>query len=285
MRHMSLRIFVPSRLVSLDSLPAGKSSSMLGVTGAILAGQVPGDSATVSCRLERLLPGSMQQLFAHQEAAPVAIMRGTEWCSLELTRLEAVLGDLPLAGIVPSCARAVRSRQLAHLAGRLCAEVALQQLTGGFHAVGRQGDGAPIWPSGVLGSITHDAYGAQAVVAYRHDCRWLGIDIEPLLGAAGYLSVREFCLTAQEGRQLDRADRPNEEATLRFSAKEAYYKAVHPVLGGEMSFLDVELREPNPANQQFEIVPTIHPIIRANLPPLKGSYSILGQRVLTCIAA
>lgn len=243
------------------------------------------DDTPVSLCLERLRPGIGQQLFAGPQPVAVPAWPGTVLRQLSLRRLDALLDGLALAGVVPVCAQAIRSRQLAHLAGRLCAEAALHALTGRYHSVGRQPDGAPCWPAGVLGSITHDAHGALALLAYRSDYRWLGIDVEPLLDEAGCEAVRHACLTPRERRWLAAARRPAAEATLRFSAKEAYYKAVHPVLGGPMGFLDVELAPLEPGSQTFRVVPAANPAVRGGLPVLDGRFVEEGGRVVAVIAA
>src|SRR5690606_3948746 len=70
--------------------------------------------------------------------------------------------DFTLSGIPP--ARGLAKRQSEFLAGRLCAREALACLTQqrSIPAVGE--DGAPQWPAGVVGSITHGAGLALAVV-------------------------------------------------------------------------------------------------------------------------
>src|SRR4030081_3796126 len=52
---------------------------------------------------------------------------------------------------------ATQKRQREFLAGRWCAEKALQCLGAGSTHVAMAKDRAPIWPAGVVGSITHTA--------------------------------------------------------------------------------------------------------------------------------
>lgn len=245
----------------------------------MLTGDIP-----VSLRLEQWQPGIGQRLFSARETLPMPEWPGTVLRQLSLPHLESLLDGVALAGVVPSCARAIRSRQLAHLAGRLCAEAALQALTGRCYVVGQRPDGAPCWPAGVLGSIAHDAHGALAVVAHRRDYRWLGIDVEPVLDEFACQAVRDVCLTAHERELLMVSSWPIEEATVRFSAKEAYYKAVYPVLGGQMDFLDVELAPLTPGCPQFRVVPANSPALRAELPVLEGQFVIDEGRVFASIA-
>ncbi|WP_227077715.1 4'-phosphopantetheinyl transferase family protein [Clavibacter nebraskensis] len=94
-------------------------------------------------------------------------------------------GEHPLhpaeAGAV---ARAVPSRRREFAATRACARTALAALAGdatGAAAVaipkGRGGD--PVWPRGVVGSLTHCAGYRAAVVAGVDALRTIGIDAEP----------------------------------------------------------------------------------------------------------
>ncbi|MDN0085400.1 4'-phosphopantetheinyl transferase superfamily protein [Crenobacter sp. SG2305] len=68
------------------------------------------------------------------------------------------------------------------------------------------------------------------------------------------------------------------EATLRFSAKEAYYKAERPVLSGQMDFLDVELSSLAPDSQQFRVVSAANTVMRADCRCSKaGLWSMPGE--------
>lgn len=241
-------------------------------------------TSPVSQRLEQLRPGLVAQLFAAPQPACLPAWPGTVLRQLSLPRLASLVHGLPLAGIVPNCAHAVHSRQLAHLAGRLCAESALAALGGYRQAVAQDAIGAPCWPLGTLGSISHDAHGAMALVAHRHDYRWLGIDVEPLLDDAGCADVSAVCLTGREREQLLAAGNPALQATLCFAAKEAYYKAVFPQLGCELDFLDVELVPPPAGSTGFRVLPVGHAARLAGLPALDGHVVIDNGRLFCGIA-
>ncbi len=108
----------------------------------------------------------------------------------------------------------------------------------GQHAADiRRGEsGEPIWPSGVIGSLTHDDRIAAAAVGI--DCRWigLGIDVEPNESLSDDLA--ELITTAEELRKARSAG-----ATLRqiFSIKEAVFKATYPTDRVMMNFNDVSV--------------------------------------------
>ena len=64
-------------------------------------------------------------------------------------------------------------------AARIVARQLLAQLGHEHCAVPKAPSGAPIWPAGVVGSLTHDSRVAVAAVGRRRDVAALGIDVEP----------------------------------------------------------------------------------------------------------
>ena len=131
-------------------------------------------------------------------------------------------------------AAAGRKRTLAYSSGRRAARCALATL--GIHnhpLVAR--DGAPVWPDGVAGSLTHSATLAVAVVARA--VRWAGVGVD--LERYGRVSARiaSRVLSAAEREALPDAG----WRTALFSAKESVYKAVHPLCGEFLAFRDVEI--------------------------------------------
>ncbi|MGW2057349.1 4'-phosphopantetheinyl transferase family protein [Streptomyces sp. NPDC001840] len=103
--------------------------------------------------------------------------------------------------------------------------------------------GAPRWPAGVVGSITHcDGYRA-AVAARAAEVTALGIDAEP----AEPLPRGVLGLVASEDERaaLERlsAERPGVcWDRLLFSAKEAVYKAWYPAAERWLGFADADVR-------------------------------------------
>ena len=110
-------------------------------------------------------------------------------------------------------ARAVPARRAEFRLGRMAARDALAQL-GVAAPVPMGPDRAPVWPAGIVGSITHQDGIAVAVVS---DGGALGLDLDRTDPLALDL-IPEIC-------------RPEEDATKArqiFSAKEAAYKAQYP---------------------------------------------------------
>jgi 4'-phosphopantetheinyl transferase EntD len=114
------------------------------------------------------------------------------------------------------------------------ARIVARQLLEGFGyadcVLPRSPSGAPIWPAGIVGSLTHDSRVAVAAVGMRHNFGALGIDVEP----AEFLppELLELVATPQERLRID--DDPY-RGRLLFAAKEAVYKAVYPL---DQIFLD-----------------------------------------------
>ena len=117
-------------------------------------------------------------------------------------------------------AGAGEKRRRDFILGRACAHAALAQLGRDEGAVGKSGQGAPLWPHGVTGSITHTLGYAAAVVG--DGFAGLGLDAERIGGVSEHLWPRLF--DEKERAALVQGDAAL-LATLFFSAKEAAYKA------------------------------------------------------------
>ncbi len=101
--------------------------------------------------------------------------------------------------------------------------------------------GAPLLPAAALGSISHKGDRAAALVAPRAPRLGLGLDLELVAGPRVDISQR--VLTARELAELTgRAPEARASAlALRFSLKEAVYKAIDPWVRRYVGFREVEL--------------------------------------------
>ncbi len=144
------------------------------------------------------------------------------------------LSDPPEATLFPEeealLRQAVQKRRLEFTTVRHCARTALGRL--GVPAVpilpGERG--APQWPAGIVGSMTHCAGYRAAVVGRGTDLVTVGVDAEP----HGELppGVLDAVTLPEEREQLSRlaAERPHVHwDRLLFSAKESVYKAWFPL--------------------------------------------------------
>jgi 4'-phosphopantetheinyl transferase EntD len=137
--------------------------------------------------------------------------------------------------------RATARRREAFALGRAAARLALRDLGVGSLAglvIGRGPGGEPLWPEGVVGTISHSGDAALAVVGWRSDYRGLGVDLEQRVPGLSERAVRLVCTA---GEQAWLACRPAVWRTVVFSAKEAVFKALNPIEGVWLGFADAEL--------------------------------------------
>jgi 4'-phosphopantetheinyl transferase EntD len=124
--------------------------------------------------------------------------------------------------------------------GRDCARRALRRLGIRPVAIPVGTHREPIWPDGVTGSISHAGTAAAAAVARRCDALSLGLDLEPDLPLDADLVTR-ICRPSEIERELATCNQSGQVARLLFSAKEAAYKALWPVIREFLEFHDLEV--------------------------------------------
>lgn len=136
-------------------------------------------------------------------------------------------------------ARAVEARRRSFATARACARRALGELGLPPVAILRGERGEPVWPPGVVGSITHCTGYRASAVAWRRDVASLGIDAEPHAALRRGL-VGRIARAEEETllRELAAADATVHWDLLLFSAKEAVYKAWFPLAGSWLGFHD-----------------------------------------------
>lgn len=136
--------------------------------------------------------------------------------------------------------RASAGRVAEYAAGRRCAHEALAALGVAGGPLRRDRDREPLWPPGVVGSITHCAGYCAAAVAHTTAIRTIGIDAEVHdrlpAGVLGLIAL------PQEARWIE--ERAADEICwdrLLFSAKEATFKAWYPLARRWLDFDDAHV--------------------------------------------
>lgn len=158
-----------------------------------------------------------------------------------------VYGDPPEARLHPAeeaaVARAVASRRAEFTAVRHCARTALSELGVEYEPLVPGYRGAPRWPDGVVGSMTHCAGFRAAAVARAGVLASLGIDAEPDRPLRPGM-LASLALPGERARVAElAAHRPGVAwDRLLFSAKEAVYKAWFPLTGRLLDFPEAEIR-------------------------------------------
>ncbi len=139
-------------------------------------------------------------------------------------------------------AQAVTKRRREFTTARMCARAALQRLGMAPLPILTGDRGEPIWPQGVVGSITHCEGYRGCAVGRSEEILTIGIDAEPnaplppgLLGDIALPQERPALLRLREDFPEMNWDR------LLFSAKESVYKAWFPLTGRWLGFEDAQL--------------------------------------------
>jgi enterobactin synthetase component D len=96
----------------------------------------------------------------------------------------------------------------------------------------------PLWPDGIVGSISHTHRYVGVALARTRNYLGLGLDLEVRNSVTPDLF--ESILVGSEMKQLSTRVQV-ELATVLFSCKEAIFKAVNPVFNEFIDFLDVEV--------------------------------------------
>ncbi|MGW5126999.1 4'-phosphopantetheinyl transferase family protein [Streptomyces sp. NPDC004069] len=156
--------------------------------------------------------------------------------------------------------RAVAKRRREFAGVRACARVAMEKLGVPPQPVLPGERGAPIWPDGLTGSMTHcDGYRAAALVRTT-DLASLGIDAEPHAPLPD--GVQSTIALPAEERRLARLTALHPGVhwdRLLFSAKESVYKAWFPLTGKWLDFEEADVEVSTAAGQ------APHGVFRARL--------------------
>ncbi|MBO4256143.1 4'-phosphopantetheinyl transferase family protein [Streptomyces griseorubiginosus] len=139
-------------------------------------------------------------------------------------------------------ARAVDKRRREFTSVRVCARRAMEKLGVPPGPVLSGECGAPVWPDGLTGTMTHcDGYRAAAL-ARTPDLASLGIDAEPH-GQLPDGVFESIALPTEQHRHRGlRAARPTVHwDRLLFSAKESVYKAWFPLTHARLNFSESDV--------------------------------------------
>jgi len=138
-------------------------------------------------------------------------------------------------------ARSLRGyRQVQFVGGRLAMRSACRQIGMRSPAVLPDEHGAPVLPADFVGSISHKATLAVAMAA-RADGGTLGVDLEDYGPVRQGIASR--VLTPSELARVEalRAERRWISVLVRFSVKEALYKALHPHVHRYVGFHEAQV--------------------------------------------
>jgi len=169
--------------------------------------------------------------------------------------VEEAFGDLPDVMLFPSeeavIANAVGKRRAEFATGRACARAALARLGLPPAPILPGPRGAPQWPSGVVGSITHCAGYRASAVARDGEVVTIGLDAEPheklppgvleAIASGGEQARVAALAAARPDVHWDR---------ILFCAKESVYKAWFPLTSQWLGFADAAV-DIDPVHRTF----------------------------------
>ena len=200
-----------------------------------------------------------------------------------------VFGDLADAALFPAeealVARAVQKRRREFATGRHCARTALGALGIAPAPILPGQGGAPQWPPGIVGSITHCAGYRAAAAARASGVVTVGLDAEPAQRLPG--EVLELVALPDERDRLlglARAEPGVCWDRLLFSAKESVYKAWYPLARRWLGFDDADITI-NAADGTFEARLLVTAPASSGVPPagFTGRWVIAEGMILTAI--
>ncbi len=137
---------------------------------------------------------------------------------------------------------AVPKRRHEFATARACARAALAELGIAPTAIPSGPKGEPLWPDGVVGSITHCRGYRAAAVARKADLATIGVDAEPNEGLPERL-LPDIALPPEREAigALQRSDPSVCWDRLLFCIKESVYKAWFPLAGRWLGFEDAQI--------------------------------------------
>ncbi len=149
-------------------------------------------------------------------------------------------------------ARAGPKRRREFTLGRHCARRALRELGIEDFPLLADAERMPIWPAGIVGSLSHGGGLTAVAVARRGHILGIGLDVEEA-GSLDEQVIERICGKA-ELKSLEELARsaPDSWARLVFSAKESVYKCYYPLTRRKLWFRDVEMRA-DPEHRTFTV--------------------------------
>jgi len=183
-------------------------------------------------------------------------------------------------------AQARVKRKNEYLCGRVLAQAVLNHHFGLDQPITSMHEHLPIWPTHVLGSISHSQN--KLIVALSNNANYLGIDIEHWVTSEFARESAHLVLTASEfdswkSKAAEFFDFAR-YVSLIFSVKESLYKAVYPTAKQYIDFLEASIVDINFENQTLTL--TFLPEIQQRYQLLEhydGGWTIEQDHIMTWV--
>ena len=140
--------------------------------------------------------------------------------------------------------RSEKKRLREFLAGRRLVDSLLQEMgTATMFPLAKSDRGLPIWPTGVVGSISHRHNWVVATAAIPSQSCLLGIDVESLFSHSQAEKIANRICTQNEKEKIfeESSEKFAEKVTFIFSAKESFYKGFFALYGKSLTWKQVEV--------------------------------------------
>lgn len=181
---------------------------------------------------------------------------------------------------------AVSKRQAEFLAGRYLAKIILTQMSLPQVEIAIGHNRAPVWPEGVIGTISH--HQNKAICAIQHSSGagdGIGIDTERLIANDMVEGMCSTIICSRENALI--MTLPGSQAlwlTVIFSAKESLFKALYRQVQRYFDFLDAEVIAIEQQSMTLKLLTQLTPELYAGR-TFKVHYRISGNEVLTFVQA
>ncbi len=182
--------------------------------------------------------------------------------------------------------KAVAKRRIEFATVRVCARTALAELGVPPAPILPGPRGAPGWPAGIVGSMTHCAGYRGAAVASQEFAASIGIDAEPH-GPLPDGVLDAIARPEEHGwlAELTRTAPAVHWDRLLFSMKESVYKAWFPLTGSWLDFDEASITVDPAASAFTAVLQVPGPVLNGReLTTFTGRFSTSATLVLTAIA-
>jgi len=146
------------------------------------------------------------------------------------------------------------TRKIEFLAGRILLKDVIKKISNDEKTdmeVGFGANGMPLWPKGIVGSVTHTKSHVCVMVGLSKEYLAIGIDLEPLISSEKSQELRPVVLSERECslyHQYTNIMPFNQFFTRCYSFKEAIYKLLFPQIKTFIDFKEIEVMSINQAD-------------------------------------
>lgn len=175
---------------------------------------------------------------------PGPLVQPPRLCLVDFIAKDFTVDFFPELGIAcPSgIARSVPKRQAEFLYGRLATRLALAAIGAPVVDINIGPSREPLWPEGIIGSITHIQGLAAAVVLEHSCCAGIGIDIEQVLVPEIRNALLSTAINPAEWACIQTNTIDHDIfLTIAFSSKESLFKAAFSSVGRFFDFKAAEV--------------------------------------------